>query len=335
MFREVDMLRVTKNSPAPVVLRTVFSAAFFLLSVFSFTPCPLNAQALDQLNGAAPAVQVPLVPTPQNATLYTVAPGLNVYFLNVGQGDSIYIELPGGKNALIDGGPSKSAAGPLAKFLSEKKVTKIDHVVLTHPHSDHYNGLGYVFSNLSVGNFYDTRMENKGATADNAIREQVAALGINTIYPAAGDQIDWSTPGLDIKVFNACSEPGASSNSTVLNNCSITFKLSYRNSSLLFTGDIEGEVEAGLVERYGEELKADVLKVPHHGSEYSSTKAFLDAVKPAKAYIEVGKNNYGHPTQGALSRLIAAGAKIFRTDLDDTQTFSVVDYSAPDGTFAE
>lgn len=330
------MLRVIKNSPAPVVLRTVFSAAFFFLSAFNFTPCPLNAQAFDQLNGATPAVQVPLVPTPQNATLYTVAPGLNVYFLNVGQGDSIYIELPGGKNALIDGGPSKSATGPLVKFLADKKVAKIDHVVLTHPHSDHYNGLGYVFSNMTVGNFYDTRMDNKGATGDNTIRDQVSALGINTVYPAAGDQLDWSAPGVEIKVFNACSEPGSSSNSNVLNNCSITFKLSYRGSSLLFTGDTQEDVEASLVRRYGAELKADVLKVGHHGSKYSSTEIFLDAVKPARAYIEVGKNNYGHPTQGALDRLTAAGAKIFRTDLDDTQAFSVVDYSTgPAGDLAE
>ncbi|MDO8806415.1 MAG: hypothetical protein Q7R35_18545, partial [Elusimicrobiota bacterium] len=104
---------MTKNSPAPVVLRTVFSAALFLLSIFNFAPCPLSAQAFDQLSFDAPAVEIPLIPTPQNATLYTVAPGLNVYFLNVGQGDSIYIELPGGKNALIDGGPSKSATGRL------------------------------------------------------------------------------------------------------------------------------------------------------------------------------------------------------------------------------
>ena len=74
---------------------------------------------------------------------------------------------------------------------------------------------------------------------------------------------------------------------------------------------------------YGAELKADVLKVGHHGSKYSSTDIFLKAVRPAKAYIEVGKNNYGHPTQGALERLRAVGAQIFRTDLDDTQAFSV------------
>jgi competence protein ComEC len=140
--------------------------------------------------------------------------------------------------------------------------------------------------------------------------------------------MDWSVPGLGIKVYNACSEPAASSNSKVVNNCSIAFKFSYLGASVLFTGDTEGDKEAELVARYGDELKADVLKVAHHGSKYSSTRVFLEAVKPARAYIEVGRNNYGHPTQEALARLKEIGAKIFRSDLDDTQEFSVTaDYS--------
>jgi len=312
-----------RNPSATINRKAVFSAVFFLLSFFHFAPPALYAQAYNQLNNSAPAVEIPLAPAPDNATLYTLAPGLNVYFLSVGQGDSIYLELPGGKNALIDGGPSGAADGPLANFLTAKKITKIDQVVLTHPHSDHYNGLRYVFSNLTVGNFYDTRIDNKGATADNTLREQVKSLGINTIYPAAGDHLDWSAPGLDIKVFSACSEPASSSKSEVINNCSINFKLSYLGFSLLFTGDTEGAVEEKLVKQYGAELKSDVLKVGHHGSKYSSGKAFLEAVKPSKAYIEVGRNNYGHPTQGALERLKAAGAEIFRTDLDDSLAFSV------------
>jgi competence protein ComEC len=317
------MHHVNQNSPAPSVLKAVFSAGFLLLAVFHFAALPLNAQAMEQLGLSAPAVEIPLAPAPSNATLYSAGPGLNVYFLNVGQGDSIYIELPGGKNALIDGGPSGSASGPLAKFLSEKKVSSIDHVVLTHPHSDHYNGLSYVFSNLTVGNFYDTRVDNKGATGDNTLRGKVAGLGISTFYPAPGDRLDWSAPGVDIKVFNSCSEAFTSSKSETLNNCSIMLKLTYQGSSMLFTGDTEGKTEELLAAKYGDELRADVLKVGHHGSKYSSTTAFLKAVKPAKAYIEVGQNNYGHPTQDALGRLLSVGAKVFRTDLDDTLTFSV------------
>lgn len=312
------MHRVNQNSPVPAVFKAALSALLLFLAVFHFTPSAA-AQAYGQLLAAAPAVEIPLAPVPQDATLYAAGPGLNVYFLNVGQGDAIYMELPGGRNALIDGGPSGSATGGLAKFLAAKKVSKIDHVVLTHPHSDHYNGLQYVFSNIAVENFYDTRLDNKGAAADNTLRDQVRALGVNTVYPAPGDRLDWSAPGVEIKVFNSCPVESASKTSKVINNCSIMFKLSYNGSSMLFTGDTEGETEEALAAKYGAELRADVLKVGHHGSKYSSTNAFLKAVQPARAYIEVGKNNYGHPTQDALGRLLGSGAKVFRTDLDDTQ----------------
>lgn len=318
------MQPVKQNSPTPAAFKAVFSALFLLLAVFHFTP-GAAAQAYSQLLAAAPAAEIPYAPAPANATVYTAAPGLNVYFLNVGQGDAIYLELPGGSNALIDGGPSASATGPLAGFLAEKKVTEIHNVVLTHPHSDHYNGLKYVFSNIKVDNFYDTRLDNKGATADDALRAQVRDLGVNTVYPAAGDHLDWSAPGVDIKVFSACSEPQASSKSEVVNNCSIVMKLTYKGSSILFTGDSQNDAEARLVEKYGAELKSDVLKVGHHGSKYSSTSPFLAVVRPSRAYIEVGKNNYGHPTQDALDRLVKSGARIFRTDLDDTQEICMAD----------
>ena len=320
------MHRVNQNSPAPAVLKAVFASVFALLAIFHFAPAA-GAQSFSQLLAAAPKADIPLAPVPQNATLLSAGPGLNVYFLNVGQGDATYIELPGGKNALIDGGPSGSASSQLAAFLKAKNVTHLDNVVLTHPHSDHYNGLAYVFDNIKVDNFYDTRLDNTGATADEAIRAKVSGLGVHTVYPAAGDHLNWSAP-VDIKVLNACSDPIASKQSNTVNNCSIVMKMTYNGTSLLFMGDVQNDAEAALVAKYGSELKADVLKVGHHGSKYSSTDPFLAAVKPAKAYIEVGKNNYGHPTQDALDRLQKSGARIFRTDLDDTQEVDVAGFAA-------
>ncbi len=322
------MQLVNQNSPAPAVLKAVFSAVFLLLTVFHFAPAA-SAQAYSQLRDAVASADLPQTPAASAYTVYSAGPGLNVYFLNVGQGDAIYLELPGGKNALIDGGPSRAATGGLAGFLAEKKVSHIDNVVLTHPHSDHYNGLQYVFSNLTVGSFYDTRLDNTGAQGDETIRTQIAALGVNTVYPAAGDNLNWSAPGVDIKVFNSCDKPIASKKSDTINNCSIVLRLSYGGSSVLFTGDLQNDAELLLAEKYGSALKSDVLKVGHHGSKYSSTTAFLAAVKPARAYIEVGKNNYGHPTQDALGRLLAAGAKIFRTDLDGTLQVSMQAFIAP------
>lgn len=323
------MHRVNRNSPAPAALKSVFSLAFSLLAVFHFA-APAGAQSYGQLLAAAPAAEVPLAPAPQGASVLRAGPGLNVYFISVGQGDAIYLELPGGANALIDGGPSASASSALAGFLKAKNVTAIDHVLLTHPHSDHYNGLNYVFANLSVGRFYDTRLDNKGATGDDSLRSAVAGLGVPVTYPAAGDALNWSEP-VEIKVFNACDKPLASKQSETINNCSIMMKMSYNGTSLLFTGDVEGERETELAAEYGAELAADILKVGHHGSKYSSTGAFLKAVKPSKAYIQVGKNNYGHPTQDALGRLLESGAEVYRTDLDGTLDLALegwADYAA-------
>jgi beta-lactamase superfamily II metal-dependent hydrolase len=318
---EVDMHRVKLNSPAPSALKAVFPALFLLLAVFHFAP-RLNAQAIAQLNEAAAGVEIPYLPAPGNASVYRMAPGFNIYFLSVGQGDSEYIELPNGQNVLIDGGPYSAGNSVLAQFLSEKNITKIDHVVLTHPHSDHYKGLQYVFSNIKVDNFYDTRMNNTGTSADEALRAQAKDLGVNLVYPAPGDSLSWGPGGIGAKVFNSCPEPVQSGSGNAINNCSITIKVSYQGTSALFVGDAEADVEAEMVSAYGQELKSDVLKVGHHGSKYSSSQAFLEAVSPARAYIEVGQNNYGHPAQASMNRIAALGTQIFRTDLDGTLKFS-------------
>lgn len=251
---------------------------------------------------------------------------LKVYFVDVGQGDAEYIELPNGQNVLIDGGPANKEGGPadtshpandppLAHFLLQKGIKKIDHVVLTHPHADHYVGLKYVFTNLPVGNFYDTRKDNPGV---GPVRDLAARIpGIKVSYPAPGDSLNWG-PEVQAKVFNSCPEAAASVPVSP-NNCSIVVKLTYQNASLLFTGDMEAAVESQIVPKYGAELRADVLKVGHHGSAGASSDIFLNAVKPKLAYIEVGQNNqYGHPKPVTLARLQTIGAVIYRTDLAGT-----------------
>lgn len=268
---------------------------------------------------AADAVQVSIAGT---------AGTLRVSFVDVGQGDAEYIELPDGKTVLIDGGPASREGGPadsshpasdppLAHFLLQKGVKKIDRVVLTHPHADHYVGLRYVFSKLPVSEFYDTKADNPG-TGDDEVRAQAAAIpGIRVSYPKPGESLDWG-PDVKARVFNSC--PDASVNPVKnINNCSIVIKLTYQNSSILFTGDMQADVEAQVAAKFGAELRSDVLKVGHHGSAGSSSDLFLNAVRPKIAYIEVGVNNsYGHPREVALARLRAAGARIYRTDLDGT-----------------
>ncbi|MFA6317015.1 MAG: MBL fold metallo-hydrolase [Elusimicrobiota bacterium] len=292
---------------------------------------------------------------------------LNVFFVNVGQGDAEYIELPNGRNVLIDGGPagsgsvigsespvrvpddpsvapeeaSEAEAGalsrvsalaappPIAKFLKERGVTRIDYVVLTHPHSDHYGGLGWVFDNLSVGRFYDTAVDNPSAKGDGVIRAKASAEpGCGVEHPAEGSALDWA-PGVRVGVLNTCSDASMSSGRSLgtgraldMNDCSIVLKMTYGSASLLFTGDAGVKVEERMVRTYGDLLASDVLKVGHHGSTHSSSAAFLEKVRPKYAYIEVGKNSYGHPTPAAVARIEAAGASMFRTDRDGTGEYA-------------
>lgn len=295
----------------------------------------LSAQSLDSLKGAdfsaLPTDSLRLGPLTSQAPLpgdpSLSGAGLTVTFIDVGQGDSEYIELPNGKNVLIDGGPKKAA---IEAFLSSRGITHIDHVVLTHPHSDHYNGLGHVFDAAQVDNFYDNRVDNANAVGDDKVRAKAAAEpGCALHYPVAGQTLDWG-PGVEAKVFNSCPEASAKTKSEDLNNCSIVIKLSYAGSAVLFMGDLSMPVEAELVARYGDELRADALKVGHHGSYSSSTAEFLSKVRPKDAYISLAAgNSYNHPHQVALDRLAAIGAEVHRTDKQGTMTRVIGRPAAP------
>ena len=284
------------------------------------------ATALDSLNVSvsgmdAAAIPEAGAPAAVRPPLRSV-PALNAYFISVGQGDSEYIELPNGKNVLIDGGPNPNA--PLAAFLTQHNVTKLDYVVLTHPHLDHYAGLEYVFSHIKVDNFYDNHEDNTGAAGAKALRNKIAALGVNVVYPAAGDNLDWDPGEVQVKVLNTCSTPGGSNSGQVLNNCSIVLKVTYQNTSILYTGDMQSDAEATLVATYGSQLQSDVLKVGHHGSNTATSAAFLNMVKPKYAYIEVGTGNtFGFPAAVTLSNLQAIGATVYRTDMGGTQEYRI------------
>ncbi len=297
----------------------ILSSGLLFLSLGSvFAADALNSLA-DIVPSGGVSIQAPAVPLPGPLKS---APVLNAYFVSVGQGDAEYIELPNGKNVLIDGGPNPTA--PLVQFLSQHNVTHIDYVVLTHPHLDHYIGLNYVFSNLKVDNFYDTREENTGVASAKALRDKVKALGINTIYPTAGDDLDWDPGEVQVKVLNACSNPGTSGSGPVLNNCSIVLKVTYQNTSILYMGDLQSDMEDKLVATYGSQLQSDVLKVGHHGSNTATSAAFLAMVKPKYAYMEVGKlNTFNFPAPVTVSNLAAAGAVLYRTDRDGTQEYRI------------
>jgi len=317
-------------------LQTILVSVFLFIAILFPAAGLLNAGAFDTLKDVSVGIESSSLPQPtqpSSADLVRAVRPLKVYFLNVGQGDAAYIELPNGANALIDAGRSKAKTSYLASFLREHNVTKIDNVVLTHPHADHYTGLQYVFSNISVTNFFDTQADNVGTTVDEAIRTKAQALGVNIFHPSAGDTLAWDSGEVGVKVLNACSEPVTSGSGQFLNDCSIVLRITYQNTSMLFAGDMQEDVEAELVKEYGSDLKADVLKVGHHGSQYSSGDAFLTVVRPREAYISVGQNNYGHPTPFCLARLQSTGAVVHRTDLEGTMEYtigSIVSPSIPD-----
>ncbi|PIU18566.1 MAG: hydrolase [Elusimicrobia bacterium CG08_land_8_20_14_0_20_59_10] len=245
---------------------------------------------------------------------------LNVYYVDVGQGDATYIDLPNGHNVLIDGGNS---GAPIYKFLKDKGVTTIDHVLLTHPHSDHYRGLKKVFAEFDVKNFYDTKAENRDAIGDNNLRELAdAEPGCKTHFPEPGDQLNWDSR-VTVKVLNSCYEPVITHNNDETNACSLIIRFFYNGTGLLFMGDADSSVENAMTRIFKSGLQSYALKVGHHGSRYSSTEKFLARVQPKVAVISVGaNNNYGHPHREAIDRLLAVGAQIFMTT-SGTQTLFI------------
>lgn len=242
--------------------------------------------------------------------------GLDIYFLNVGQGDSQFIKLPDGVDILIDGGPNKSVLFELAKVIP-KTDKYIDLVILTHPQLDHFGGLYDVINRYKIGAFVFSGRDGEGE-AWNEFREMLGAKGVNIVEVGAGDLIRYKEDSLLIlspnDEFFVKEE---------INESSLVALLASENSKTLFTGDIGFETENYLVEKY--DLDVDVLKVPHHGSRFSSGIKFLEEVTPRVSVIGVGDNNYGHPTEAALTRLKTIGSSIYRTDKNGTVRVEIKD----------
>jgi competence protein ComEC len=240
-----------------------------------------------------------------------------VVFLDVGQGDAALIQTADGATMLIDaggsmeGGPDPGAASVLP-VLSALRITRLDVVVMSHPHPDHYGGLQAVLSALPVGELWDTgQAEAEGTQGAQRIVELALRLGVRVRRPRDLCRAPVSLGGARMAVLAPCpafdEAYGANDNSFVL-------RLEHGQRSLLFTGDVETPAEARLVQQHGSALRSDVLKVAHHGSRTSSTAAFLAAVKPALAVVSAGRaNGFGHPHAEVEARLVRAG-RLLRTD---------------------
>ncbi len=245
---------------------------------------------------------------------------LTLTFIDVGQGDSILLEFPKGKKMLIDGGGLYEdrfdiGKNVVAPFLWKKKIRRIDFLVLTHPDPDHLKGLNFIASHFSMGQFWDngarTDSEFYQQLEETLLRKRIERLSLNensTPQVIHGVKISFFNPPAK-KPFHA-TLPAPS----LLNNSSLVMMIQFKNIRVLLTGDIEKETEYRML-REGYLLKADILKIPHHGSSSSSTPYFLQRVNPAYAVLSVGERNIGKlPHPEVIRRYQELGMKIYRTD---------------------
>ena len=248
-----------------------------------------------------------------------------MYVVDVGQGDAIYLQFDDGKNMLVDTG-EKSEYEKLSGFLNDKKVTTIDYLVYTHADSDHMGGGAYVFRDYDVKTLYrptvlsSSEVEEFGnekgyevkdtITYNNSIMCAYQEIGCQIIYSKEGEKISGENYAIDF--LSPDKEKCEDSNAY-----SAVLMVETFGKKVLLTGDAEKEVEERLIQDYDKKLDADILKVGHHGSKTATTFDFLTRVTPEYALISVGekgKNSWSFPNQEVLSNLSKAKVKnVFQT----------------------
>lgn len=240
---------------------------------------------------------------------------LHVWVLDVGQGDATLVRTPGGHTALIDGGPGITPlAGGVGQHIPFWQ-RDIDLVVLTHPQQDHLMGLIELVERYDVERVVQTEFEPKGNVQeawDAALRRE----NIPVHHARRGDIITFEgEPDVALRVLH----PSGDGEGANRNEDSVVVRLEYGSTNVLLVGDVEADAEAEMLRESLPYLHSDVLKVAHHGSDTSTTQTWLDVVGPRVAVIPVGAGNkLGHPSPDVLERLEAAGAEVYRTDLDGT-----------------
>jgi competence protein ComEC len=241
--------------------------------------------------------------------------------LDVGQGDAVLLRLTNGSHVLVDAGPKAFGydAGKrvLVPFLRRQGISRLDAVVLSHPHSDHIGGLEAVMEEVEVNALYeaDTTIASR---LHYGLRLAARRHGVPVVTVGRGDNI---SPDPNARVYIV--HPGADDRiSQNLNNASLCLKVLIGRTSIFFSGDAEDDAEAEMTRRYGGFLSSDILKAGHHGSSTSTGAPFLDSITPKIALISVGaQNKFGHPSPDVVRLLQTRHITVLRTDREGALVF--------------
>lgn len=239
--------------------------------------------------------------------------GIKVTYLNVGQGDSELVQV-NGINMLIDAGTNKGA-DDLVKDLKNRGIKTIDIAIATHPHEDHIGGMDEVLENFDVKAFYAPKVAHTTKTYENMLKA-VKNEGLKIKQIKKGTNIDLGKD-TKVEVYSPVKDQYDE-----LNDYSPIMKISYGQNSFMFTGDAEALVEKEVLEEK-KDLKADVLKLGHHGSHSSTSEGFLKAVDPSIAIVSCAKDNkYGHPHRETMDILKKYDVTVYETFRDGDITIS-------------
>ncbi|HWR22057.1 MAG TPA: ComEC/Rec2 family competence protein [Feifaniaceae bacterium] len=292
--------------------RSILSLLLFLallLTINAFMEDPI-----DLLPASAPAATgTPKPALPSGKTL-------DIYVLDVGQGDSIFLRSPSGKTMLVDAGESYMYER-VDEFLQNQAVKKLDVVIGTHPHADHIGGMEKIVTHYTIGTYYMPDAQNQTRMFENLL-DALAEQDISVKQAVGGKQsaIGWDE---DVEVNILSPLPGVEYDD--LNDSSVILHVQYGETSILLTGDAESFAEKAALKALPEScFRATVLKVGHHGSSTSSSDAFLDAVGPELAVVSLGKDNeYGHPHKEVVDALKSRNIPLYRTDTGGTVHISL------------